>query len=95
MFQGVAPMIELYKGELKIALMFEDASLMTGKQKQRFDQQEELTGKKKKKKGKTKISTAGKINVHIKEGSDLPSSDRDGLSDPFCKWYTIFNLDSL
>ena len=84
-------MAHLTVGELKISLMFEDQGLLNEKEKKRHDEQEELFGsKKKKKKGKKK--SPGKINVHIKEACDLPAADRDGFSDPFCKWLVIFFL---
>ena len=83
LLQGVPPITELYKGELHLSLMFEDRSLLVGKQKERLEREEQKSGKKKK---NNKKPTSGKIFIHIKEGRDLPAADRDGFSDPFCKW---------
>ncbi|XP_057306004.1 uncharacterized protein LOC130644420 isoform X4 [Hydractinia symbiolongicarpus] len=85
--KGSPPMTELYKGELLISLMFEDPSVYSIK-KTAIDH-EDSSGKKKKKKKKEKSSSLAKIHLHIKEARDLPSSDKDGLSDPFCKCYLL------
>jgi len=84
--KGVPPITELYKGELHLSLMFEDRSLLVGKQKERLEREEQKSGKKKK---NNKKPTSGKIFIHIKEGRDLPAADRDGFSDPFCKCYLL------
>ena len=81
-------MAELYKGYLKIALMFEDQQLHSrGMRPKEDDDEEDGKKKKKAKKKKKETETNGIIHLHIKEGSDLPSADKDGLSDPFCKWW--------
>ena len=41
--------------------------------------------KKKKKKKKDKDKTNGRVNLHIKQATDLPAADKTGKSDPFCK----------
>ena len=79
--QGIAPDTELYKGDLVLSLMYEDRNLLSGKQKERIEKEDQKAGKKKKEKKKA----TGKINIHIKEGRDLPAADKDGFSDPFCK----------
>jgi len=86
--KGSPPMVDLYKGQLKIALMFEDNDLL-GSKKRNTDFEEESSKKKKKKKKKEKQESGGKIHIHLKEASDLPAADKDGLSDPFCKCYLL------
>lgn len=75
--------MDLFKGELLISLMFEDDSLNSIKEKVSMGDDKK---KSKKKKKKEKMATTGRINLHIKKCLNLPAADKDGLSDPFCKW---------
>ena len=85
-------MTELFKGEIKVSLMFEDVSLYEHDKDDHGHDDSSKSKKKKKKKDKSKTRETPKIHLHIIEGIDLPAADKDGLLNPFCKWYDLFKI---
>ena len=71
----------VYKGQLVIALKFEDNTIRLPSNKEKKNKKE----KKDKKEKKKKKTEKGRIHVHVIKGEGLPAGDDDGLSDPYCK----------